>query len=137
MVSTGRRRARPAEGFGPESRLRRRPEFRRVQSLGRRVHTSHFIVIIRVHEATRRRLGVTVTKKVGSAVERNRVKRLVREVFRRNRELFPAGCDVVCIAKRGAPRLDYHQVRDQLSRARGAMHAVARKARRSQQAGEL
>jgi ribonuclease P protein component len=59
-----------------------------------------------------------VTKKVGTAVERNRVKRLVREVFRRNRDLFPEAMDVVCIAKKGAPELDYQRVRDELRRFR-------------------
>ena len=58
-----------------------------------------------------------MTKKVGSAVERNRIKRVVREVFRRNRELFPASHDLVFIAKRGSTRIDYGSLLSELNRA--------------------
>jgi ribonuclease P protein component len=55
-----------------------------------------------------------VTKKVGNAVQRNRIKRVVREVFRRNRHLFPRSHDVVFIAKRQAVSLGYDSLLDEL-----------------------
>lgn len=58
-----------------------------------------------------------MTKKVGTAVQRNRIKRLVREVFRRNRELFPASHDLVFIAKRGATEIDYSSLLEEIGRA--------------------
>ena len=58
-----------------------------------------------------------MTKKVGSAVERNRVKRVVREVFRRNRQLFPLSHDLVFIAKHGATDIDYGSLLNELQRA--------------------
>lgn len=58
-----------------------------------------------------------MTKKVGTAVQRNRIKRVVREVFRRNRPLFPASHDIVFIAKRGAEGIDYHALLDEVHRA--------------------
>ena len=67
---------------------------------------------------------MTVTKRVGNAAQRNRVKRLVREVFRRNRHMFPEGCDVVVIAKSGAPALGYEDVRAELARARRRMTSL-------------
>jgi ribonuclease P protein component len=87
-------------------RLRKRYEFRRAQLHGRRIHTAHFLIVVQPNASSNTRLGITVTKKVGSAVQRNRVKRVVREVFRRNRELFPPNHDVVLIAKRGAADID-------------------------------
>jgi ribonuclease P protein component len=58
-----------------------------------------------------------VTKKVGTAVQRNRIKRVVREVFRRNRQLFPASHDLVFIAKRGAAEIDYSSLLEEIGRA--------------------
>jgi len=58
-----------------------------------------------------------VTKKVGSAVQRNRIKRVVREVFRRNRPLFPRSHDLVFIAKRSATDIDYGSLLSELQRA--------------------
>lgn len=86
-------------------RLRRRSEFLRVQQRGRRVHTPHFVVLLCPRGEGPAHLGVTVSRKVGGAVLRNRVKRLVREVFRRSRVGFPAGHDVVVVAKVGAADL--------------------------------
>jgi ribonuclease P protein component len=109
--------ARSRETFRPEDRLRRRWEFREAQTRGRRIHAPHFLVIVLPRPSSpNTRLGITVTKKVSSsAVARNRVKRLVREVFRRNRAWFPAACDVVVIAKQGAPALSYGEVAAELS----------------------
>jgi ribonuclease P protein component len=51
-------------------------------------------------------LGITVTRKVGSAVVRNRIKRSVRELFRRRRKLLADGLRVVVIARQGAGDLE-------------------------------
>lgn len=53
-----------------------------------------------------RRLGISASRRVGNAVVRNRVKRGVREWFRRQRETLPEGVDVVVIARRPAAELD-------------------------------
>jgi ribonuclease P protein component len=61
-------------------------------------------------------MGVTASRKLGGAVRRNRVKRLVREAFRRHKLLFPAGLDVVFIAKKSAVDADYDQVVREIER---------------------
>lgn len=123
----------PPAGYRPQQRVRRRSEYRRIQSRGRRVHTPHFILLLHPCVAAHgdsqpevdRRLGITATRKVANAVGRNRIKRLVREVFRRHPDWFPAGFDVVFIAKRGAETLGYADVRDEVSGVRGAMRSAA------------
>jgi len=101
--------------FRPQDRLKRRSEFERVQTLGRKVHTAHFVlVVLRRSEGGLNRLGITVTRKIASAVGRNRIKRTLREVFRRNRGLFPPACDIVAIAKPGAQTLSYEEVRREI-----------------------
>ena len=118
------------EGLGPDARVKKRAEFQEIQSRGRRVHTTSFVVLELPRDNRSRRIGVTVTKKVGCAVERNHVKRVVREVFRRNRELFPEGFDFVLIAKSGAPSLGYEDALAELRGASSTMRGVAEKARR-------
>ncbi len=70
---------------------------------GRRVGTRWFLVFVAPRQpGVAPRLGITVTRKVGNAVRRNRIKRLVREWFRTySREL--GACDVVVVAKRDTP----------------------------------
>ena len=56
------------------------------------------------------RLGVTVTRKVGPAVQRNRIRRWVREAFRRVRTRFAAGTEMVWVAKQTAAAGCYAEV---------------------------
>ena len=90
-----------------------------VQGRGKKLHTDSFLVFVLPRSLPSSslggsplptRLGVTVSKKVGGAVERNRVKRLLREAFRRRKALFPQGLDLVFVAKRIAIEADFDQV---------------------------
>ncbi len=93
---------------------------------GRRVYTPSFVLMVRASEqpAAPCRLGLTVSQKVGGAVRRNRVKRLVREVFRRERALFPRGAELVVIAKAGTPIDGFDAVRAELAQAAPVLAAA-------------
>jgi ribonuclease P protein component len=90
-------------------RLRQRADYVSVQSSGSKFHGRHLLAIARrrpdfVSGAERGgRLGLTVTKKVGNAVVRNRIKRLVREWMRLH-GWVPSGWDMVLVAKDSAAR---------------------------------
>lgn len=114
--TTGARSDKP-QRFRRADRLKKRYEFRRAQLSGRRIHTPHFLIVVQPNALQNTRLGITVTKKVGTAVQRNRIKRVVREVFRRNRHLFPAGHDLVFIAKRGSTDIEYGALLNELELA--------------------
>ena len=101
--------------FTKADRIRRRSEYLRVQAQGRRIHSRHFGVTLAPTEALGPRLGLVVTRRFGKAVRRNRMKRLLREFFRRHKERLPLR-DVVIMAKKGAEVLSYDQVAAELSR---------------------
>ena len=70
------------------------------------------------NEPTRSRLGVTVSRRIGNAVMRNRVKRRVREIFRKQiRAQLPAGTSIVVIARGGAAALASPAISDELTMA--------------------
>jgi ribonuclease P protein component len=114
-----------AQTLPPADRVRHRQEFLRAQSEGKRVHTPHFVLVAIATEGGRQRLGITVSRRVGDAVRRNRVKRVVREVFRRHRTLFPPACDVIVVARAGAAQLDYGRVLDEVVAAEAALRRAA------------
>jgi ribonuclease P protein component len=102
--------------FPPDYRLLARSDFLRTWDKGRRYHTDHFIVVVMQKINGPTRLGVTASKKVGGAVQRNRVKRLVREFFRRNYEKLNPQIDISIIAKKGASDLKYDAVFNELKK---------------------
>ena len=92
-----------------------------------RTLTNSFVLLVASGENledTGSRLGVTVSRKVGGAVVRNRVKRCIREWFRCASRDLVAGCDLVIIARRGAASLsgvEMHAALDELVKSLGAV----------------
>ena len=88
--------------FAKTDRLRKRREFLSVYEARRSYFFRLFVVYVRENGLGRHRLGLTVSKKVGGSVVRNRVKRVLREAFRRQRALIPGNFDIVVNAKKGS-----------------------------------
>jgi ribonuclease P protein component len=103
--------------FPKEARLRKRSEYLRVQAVRRGAKTPHFVVLSTPARTPISRIGITVTKRIGGAVQRNRVKRRVREFFRNCRSLLQPPRDIVVIARTGAHELSFKDVESQLAQA--------------------
>ncbi|MDX9785677.1 MAG: ribonuclease P protein component [Desulfobacterales bacterium] len=91
--------------FSKADRILKRHEYIRLSASGKRIYTTNFIAIYASGESDRTRLGITVTKKIGCAVVRNKIKRRVREYFRTNKDSFQGVLDINIIAKKGADAL--------------------------------
>jgi ribonuclease P protein component len=101
--------------FTKAARVRQRQDYLRAQAQGKRYYTRHFGVTLAPPVSDGPRLGLVVTRRLGKAVQRNRVKRLLREFFRRHQAQLPA-VDLVIMAKQGAAALGYLQVEEELGR---------------------
>jgi len=97
-------------------RLRRSLEFRAVQKNGRRFVTKDLVVLWQRTDDDLPRFGLTVSRKVGNAVVRNRVKRWLREALRTRRGSL-SGVDVVVIARHNARTAGYSRIEDQIIQA--------------------
>ena len=95
-------------------RLLNRKDFVNLNRLGKRYRTKHFTFIIKDNGLDVCRLGITVSKKIGNAVTRNRVKRLIREIYRLQKNDIPKGHDVVIVAKSGAGDLDSWKMKEEI-----------------------
>ena len=87
--------------FGKNKRLLKEAEFRRVLDVRARSGNGLFTVHAAANELDYSRLGISVGKACGSAVVRNRLKRLLREAFRLNQGSIAAGYDYVVIVRAG------------------------------------
>jgi ribonuclease P protein component len=87
-------------------RLSRSSEFERVYRQGRSTANRHLVLYTFANPSTARpRLGLSVSRKVGGAVERNHVKRLLREAFAALEPGLDSGQDVVVVARPAAAEL--------------------------------
>jgi ribonuclease P protein component len=108
--------ARPEQGFPPSCRLRTSREYTRLWRQGRRCHTPQLLVIAAAGAAGIR-LGISVSRKVGNAVCRNRIKRWLREYFRRHRAELGSGTELSVVVKPGAALLGHGELDQQLQEA--------------------
>ncbi len=96
--------------FSKDERIRKRAEYLSIYQQGTRTYSRSFIIVSRKNQLGYRRLGITVSKKVGNAVRRNRIKRVIREFFRLHKTQLAESQDIVIIGKKGIPHLNYQDV---------------------------
>jgi len=97
-------------------RIKKSAEFIIIYRKGARKESRHFKVAILENNLSWSRLGITVGKKIGNSVQRNHVKRRIREYFRLHKAVLPASSDIVFTAKTGADRLLYAGIASEIDR---------------------
>lgn len=117
---------RTGQGFPKTARIRRRGEFLSFGRKAERARSENLVVLARASTGGTSRLGVTVSRKIGDASVRNRLKRRLREVFRRHPDRPRWQRDVVVIAKEGAGGLPFEDVQRQFTSALASLPARPR-----------
>jgi len=101
-------------GFSKAERLRKRKEFLGVYERGDKIQSAYFVLYMLENGRPHHRLGITVSRKIGRAVVRNRIKRRLREIFRTNKQALFPHCDLVVNAKRSAARARNQQIQEDI-----------------------
>jgi ribonuclease P protein component len=117
--------SRAEERFPKRRRLLKRQEFLRVQQDGAKVHSRAFLGLVLVGRPDVR-IGITTSKRLGSAVQRNRLRRLVREAFRRGFMQIPEQAEVVVIPKKCAVDMDGRDIIEDLGLLSKRMGAIGK-----------
>lgn len=96
-------------------KLKKRSEFQHTYQNGRKYWNRNFVIYVLNTDFNGLRFGITVSKKTGKSVQRNRVKRLIREAFRQLRPNMKRGYDVVVVGRTPASRLTCQEAQNALA----------------------
>ncbi len=96
------------------NKIRRSWQFEKVYKEGSKYFDDIFVLYVLPNNLGEVRIGLTVTKKIGKSVQRNRIKRLIREAVRLTEGILP-GNDIVIVARRSSTDLKCQQVKDSLN----------------------
>ena len=123
------------QAFGKSLRLLCSGDFQTVfDDAPFRASHQHFLILSRFNQLSQGRLGLVVAKKhLSLAVQRNRIKRLVREEFRLQQQAF-AGLDVIVLSRKGLADLSNAEFRQQLQQQCLRIFKKARQAKAAQEA---
>ncbi len=96
--------------FRRYERIYKKKDYFTIYRQGTRTFSRNFTIIVCKNPFGYRRIGITVSRKVGNAVRRNRIKRLIREFFRLEKARLAESHDFVIIGKKKIPYLRYRDV---------------------------
>jgi ribonuclease P protein component len=89
-----------SESLTPQEKVKKKKDFYLIYRKGRRFRGKFFNLVFVANDLVFSRMAAVASRKVGNAVKRNRAKRLMRELFRKNKDLFTKPVDIIFIARR-------------------------------------
>lgn len=99
------------ETFSPRERIRKKKDFLLLYKKGRRYKGKYFNLIYLSNNLSSSRIAIVVGRKIGNAVKRNKIKRWMRDLFRRNKELLKSSVDIVIIPKKDILELSWSSLK--------------------------
>ncbi|MGM7723388.1 ribonuclease P protein component [Metabacillus sp. Hm71] len=97
-------------------RIKKNEDFQAVFKHGKSIANRQFVIYIMQNpEEKEFRIGLSVSKKIGNAVTRNRIKRLIRQVFLEDKHKIASGKEYIIIARKPAADMGYHEVKSSLN----------------------
>lgn len=94
--------------------LKKNHEFKRLYNKGKSSASQYAVVYSRRNGRSDNRLGITVSTKLGGAVERNRIRRRLKEIYRLNEESLVTGYDIVLVARMKTRYAHYSEIESSL-----------------------
>ncbi|SRR5579875_2157890 len=102
--------------FSSNLKIRKSSEFKEAFDKGKKLYTEHYTLICAPNSLGFPRLGLVIGKRCGNAVKRNRIKRVLREVFRRNKSFFDS-LDILIVGKKSDKTLGYSTAKEEIIEA--------------------
>ena len=102
--------------FRGEEKIADPQDFKKVMRFGKKLPSKNFILLTKRNDKQVHRLGIVISKEVGKATYRNRIKRLVREFFRLNKHRIEGASDMVILVRKGCALNRYAEAEEELRR---------------------
>ncbi|PRX31860.1 ribonuclease P protein component [Orenia metallireducens] len=93
-----------------DKKLKKTYEFKKVYKYGKSIADRYIVLYVLHNSSSERKVGYSVSKKIGKAVVRNRIKRVFREAYRHNKDKLITGIDIVLIARKPIVDTSYQQI---------------------------
>ena len=105
------------EGYRPQERIRRKSDFSELYKRGRCDRGRYFNLIHLPNDLGHSRMAVVASRKVGNAVQRNRIRRRAKELFRRNKDLLTSPVDLLLVSKKEMGDASWADLRERYAEA--------------------
>jgi len=93
-----------------EIRITSSKQYNNIYRYGRKIPSRYIIVYIKSNNCNYNRFGIVTSKKIGHATERNKVKRQLRSIVKKNLSIIKGSFDVVIIAKKNIVKAEFHLI---------------------------